>query len=172
MKTNWIKSAGTIILAAALVTGMNAQSHRQGGNGTGHYGKRYEKMGSHFSLDLTEAQQEQMTTLRTNHYKVMKPLKNKMVELKASERTLLSEEQVDIKTVNKSIDAQTDLLNKMHKLQVQQKLEMKNILTDEQQMKLDQRRNFTKHRRGKGSDLHRGSRSGGQYRKNRLVITG
>ena len=36
-----------------------------------------------------------------------------MVELKARERTLLSEESVYMKAVNKTIDEQTDLTNKM-----------------------------------------------------------
>ncbi len=136
MKTNWIKTAGVFLLATVIVTGIDAQPRQQGG-----------RMHQHASLDLTETQQEQMTTLRTNHYKVIKPLKNKMVELKARENTLLSEESVDMKAVNKNIDSQTDLMNKMRKLQVDQRLETKSILTDEQVMKLDQRRKFAKRKR-------------------------
>ncbi len=105
-----------------------------------------------------------MTSLRTGHYKEITPLKNKTAELKARERTLLSEESVDMKAVNKTIDEQTDLMNSMRKLQVEHQLAVKNILTDEQVMKLQQRRQFAKrngmHGKGSfhGSDGHRGNR--------------
>ena len=100
-----------------------------------------------FALDLTEEQQEQMQTLRLEHYKVMKPLRNQMAELKARERTLISEEEVDMKSIHKVIDNQTDLMNEMRKLQAEHKVAAKEILTDEQVMKLDQRRRFAKRRR-------------------------
>jgi len=93
-------------------------------------------------LDLSEEQQAAMTTLQTEHYKTITPLKNKMAELKARERTLLSEENVDMKQVNNTIDEQTSLMNKIRKLQVEHQVSMKSILTDEQVMKLQQRRDF------------------------------
>jgi len=148
MKTNLIKTAGLLVLTTFMVTGLNAQSTRYGG-----------------ALDLSEEQQEAMTTLRTSHYKTMTPLKNKMAELKAKERTLISEESVDLNAVNKLIDEQTDLSNQMRKIQVAHKVEVKKILSDEQIMKLDQRRNFTRNRgykgRGQshGKGVHRGQRN-------------
>ena len=168
MKTNWIKTAGVFLLTTVIVAGIDAQPRQQGGRGYGGNGEGSGRMHQHASLDLTETQQEQMTTLRTNHYKVIKPLKNKMVELKARENTLLSEESVDMKAVNKNIDSQTDLMNKMRKLQVEQRLETKSILTDEQVMKLEQRKNFSKQRRGSGNNSHMGRNTGQPYHRNRI----
>jgi len=165
MKNQWIRTTGIVALAVIMLSGVNAQPRYGKGNGPGGKGfgpcgqgdgphmqynrdfhRGYGKMQS-FSLDLTEVQQEQMEALRLEHHKVMKPLKNKMAELKARERTLLSEEQVDMKSIHKVIDDQTDLMNEMRKIQVEHKLAAKEILTDEQIMKLDQRRKFAKKRR-------------------------
>ncbi|MEN8202197.1 MAG: Spy/CpxP family protein refolding chaperone [Bacteroidota bacterium] len=156
MKTNWIKTAGLIILATLLATGLNAQSPRQGGRGSGPYGQGNERMAGYYALDLTEDQQEAMLSLRTENYKTMKPLRNKMNELKARERTLVSEETVDMKAVHKIIDEQTELMNKMRKIQLDHRLEVREILSDEQIMKLDQRRNFSKNRRNKGNGPFQG----------------
>ena len=95
--------------------------------------------------DMTRIQEE-MKTLRIEHFKVMNPLKNQMAELKARERTLLSGDKVDMKAVNTLIDEQTSLMNKMKKLQVEQRVKMKGILTDEQIMILDQRKPHFKRR--------------------------
>ena len=78
MNTRNIKLAGALLFGILISTAVSAQSHR------------------HASLDLTEEQQTEITTLRTAHYKAITPLKNKMVELKARERTLLSEESMDM----------------------------------------------------------------------------
>ena len=108
MKTRNIKFAGALLLGLLILTAVNAQP-RQGGEG---HGQRFA------SLDLTEEQQEELTTLRTGHYKEITPLRNKMAELRARERTLLSEEKVDMKAVENTIDEQTDLMNSMKKLQI------------------------------------------------------
>ena len=112
------------------------------------FGPRHQRIAQHLSLDLSEDQMEEMKVLRSEHYKTMKPLRNKNLELKAKQRTLLSEENVKMKAVNLVIDEQTDLMNKIKKLQVEHHMQVKSILTDEQVMKFEQRRKFTKHRRG------------------------
>ncbi len=94
----------------------------------------------------------------------MNPLQNKMAELKAREHTLMSEESVDIKAVNKTIDEQTSLMNEMKKVQATHQIKVKNLLNDEQVMQLQQRRNFAQ---GKG--YHQGRRgNGGGQRGNRM----
>jgi Spy/CpxP family protein refolding chaperone len=127
MKNNLIKTAGVFLLALLMVSATNAQPNRQGNRGLA-------------NLDLSEDQSEQITQLRTEHYKTMKPLRAKMTEIRAKERTLLSEESVDLKAVEKVIDEQTDLLNQIRKQQITHQLAIKNVLTDEQVMKLEQRR--------------------------------
>ncbi len=147
MKTKLIKITGLFLMATLMVSTLNAQSSRQGGRGSGTFGHGNERMSAHLSLDLTTEQQEAMKTLRADNYKTMRPLKNKMLELKARERTLMSEELVDMKSVNTVIDNQTDLMNQMRKIQATHKVGVKEILTDEQEMKIDQRTRFGKNKR-------------------------
>ncbi len=163
MKTKLIKTAGLFLMATLFVTTLNAQSSRQGGRGSGAYGHGNERMSAHLSLDLTTEQQEAMKTLRTDNYKTILPLKNKMLELKARERTLMSEESVDMKSVNKVIDNQTDLMNQMRKIQATHKVGVKEILTDEQEMKLEQR---TRNGRNKGQGSNCGNNQDRPYHKN------
>jgi Spy/CpxP family protein refolding chaperone len=138
MKTNPIKKAGVFLLAILMLASLNAQPNPNGNRGMA-YGNRE---GRAANLDLTEAQSEQITQLRTEHYTTMKPLRAKMAEMKAKERTLLSEESVDLKAVEEVIDQQTELLNQMRKLQTKHQLAIKEVLTDEQVMKLEQRQSF------------------------------
>lgn len=171
MKTRNIKTAGVILLSLLMVTLVNAQRPNQGGRGQGPSGAgEYVKMSRMASFDLTEEQQAEITTLRTQHYKAITPLKNKMGELKARERTLLSEENVDMKAINKTIDSQTELTNSIRKLQVEQQVAVKGLLTDEQVMKMQQRRQFARRDGYHGKGGHRGngmSRGDGMSRGNR-----
>lgn len=165
MKTRIIKSVGVLFLSIIMVTAVNAQSNRQGGRGQGPnatgdgpaFGMRY-------NLDLTEEQQSEITALRTEHFKAITPLRNKMAELKARERTLLSEENVDMKAVNKTIDEQTELASSIRKLQVKQQLAIKGLLSDEQLMKMQERRQFAQRNgfHGKGGQRY-GHRDGQRY---------
>jgi Spy/CpxP family protein refolding chaperone len=142
MKTEIIKSTAILFLGLLMATAVNAQSPRQGGRGNGFYrpgdGREMQRM----RLDLSDEQQEQLTALRTEHYKAVTPLRNKMAELKARERTLLSEENVDMEAVNKNIDEQTAVENSLKKLQAEHQVAVKKVLTDEQIMQLQQRRHF------------------------------
>ena len=160
MNTRIIKTAGVLLLGFLMITAVNAQN-RQGGRGQGYNGSE-KSYGHQFAkLELTEEQEAKMTSLRTDHYKEITPLKNKMSELKARERTLLSEESIDMKAVNKTIDEQTDLMNSMRKLQVEHQLAVKSNLTDEQVMKLQQRRQFARRNGMHGKSGHRGARYNG-----------
>jgi Spy/CpxP family protein refolding chaperone len=172
MKTRIIKSAGALLIGILMVVSLDAQSPRHGSQGYNPHGAnrgpaygmryhldttgRYDRMNRMEWLDLSEEQQAKITSLRTEHSKTMIPLRNKMAELKARERTLLSEENIDMKAVNKTIDEQTALMNKIRKLQVEQQVAMKGLLTDEQLMKLQQGGDFAR-----WEDFHgKGSRRG------------
>jgi len=52
----------------------------------------------------------------------------------------MSQDVVDEKAINKVIDQQTGLMNKLQKKQLTHTLAFREILTDEQLMKLDQKR--------------------------------
>ncbi len=158
MNTRVIKTAGALLLAILMIASVEAQN-RQGGRGQGYNGS--EKGFSHqfAGLELSDEQQAEITTLRSEHYKEITPLRNKMAELKARERTLLSEESVDMNAVNKNIDEQTDLLNTTRKLQTKHQVAVKSLLTDEQVMQVQQRRQFARRSGFHGKGAHRGSKA-------------
>ena len=156
MKNQWINRAGILLVATLMATGLNAQSP-----GKGHRG-----MAQKLSLELSQEQQSQMTELRTAHFKTMNPLQNKMAELKAKERTLLSEEHVDMKAIYTVIDEQTTLLNKIRKLQAEHRLKVRGILTDEQVMKMEQRRHPAGGQRTNGNEYSRPPFRGGPHHRN------
>jgi Spy/CpxP family protein refolding chaperone len=154
MKIQKIRTAGILLVGLLVVTGLKAQP------------PRYERM-AHFNVpDLSEEQKDEINTIRMEHFQKIKPLRNKMAELKAKENTLMSEEEVDLKAVNKVIDEQTDLINKMRKLQAEQKVKIKSTLTEEQIMKFEQRRALKKHRRTNGYDMNRAPNRGRPHHRN------
>ena len=160
-----------------MVSAVDAQRPNRDGRGLGPcgagdgpaVGMRYNldspaqfgKMNRMAMLDLSEEQQAEITSLRNSHYKVITPMKNKMVELKARERTELSEEQPDLKAINKTIDEQTELASSIRKLQVEQQVAVKALLSDEQIMQLEQRRMYARRDAYKGK---RGQRNDGPAR--------
>ena len=91
-------------------------------------------------LNLTEEQQNQMKQLRVEHQKEVKPLVNQMRENRAHYKTLLSTDQPEEKTINKSIDEFTGLQNKLQKSKVNFQLKMREILTDDQKQKIDEQK--------------------------------
>lgn len=137
MKNTGIGTIMLIVVAIFMGTSINAQNP----NGRG-MGPKGQGEGTHMKqmLNLTEQQKEQIKTLKLEHYKTMKPFKAEMGELKARKKNLMSQDVVDVKAVNKVIDQQTDLMSKMQKNQVTHTLAFREILTDEQQMLLEQKR--------------------------------
>ena len=79
-----------------------------------------------------------------------------MIELKAKERALLLEDEVDMKALNSVIDDQTDLNNRIRKQRAEHRVSVRSLLTDEQRMIADQRRSFRNDRWGRGYGSHRG----------------
>ena len=150
MKTQWNRTKWALLLSVIVLTGVNAQS--RGGQGYGPHRPDNQElvpgqgMVQPNFLDLSPEQQEQMKAIKLEHYKVMKPLRLKMAELRAREQSLLSAEPADMKVINQVIDEQTKLMNQISKNQVELKLAVREILTDEQQMKLDQHRGFAANR--------------------------
>jgi Spy/CpxP family protein refolding chaperone len=160
MKNQWIKTASVLLLAGVLAAGMDAQPRRGWDNGG--YGRQRGygdfqgygpgRMALWSQLDLTDQQQDALKSLRLEHYKEIKPLRSKMIELKAKEQALLAEDEVDMKAVNSVIDEQSDLSNQIRKLRVEHQVQVRNILTEEQKMILDQSRAYRNFGRGRGFD--------------------
>ena len=89
------------------------------------------------------------------HYKEMKPIRAEMGELQARQRTLMSQEEVDVKSVNKLIDEKTSLMNEVQKKKVNHQLAFREVLTDEQQMMLDQKKmRAGKRKAGRGHKMN------------------
>jgi Spy/CpxP family protein refolding chaperone len=179
MNTRIIKATGLGFIGILMVTAVYSQSPRYGmrgwsPNGPRHgyaYGLRdttlaerpYRMMGRMNYLDLSDEQQEQLTALRVEQNKAITPLQNKLGELRAQERTLLSEEQVDMDAVNKNLDEQSDLMNSIRKLRVEHQVKVKGILTDEQLMKFQNGRQFAQ----RGNFYGRGGQGGRDFRNPR-----
>lgn len=159
MKNTGIRTVMLIAIAIFMGTSINAQNPN--GRGTGQNGRGMGPNGQGDGtrmkqmLDLTDEQEEEINTLKLEHYKIMKPFKAEMGELKAKKKNLLSQDAVDVKAVNRVIDQQTELSNKMQKNQVKHTLAFREILTEEQQMLLDQkRRHAGRTGHGKGSRMN------------------
>jgi Spy/CpxP family protein refolding chaperone len=158
MNTRIIKATGLGFIGILMVTAVYSQSPRYGMRGAGPNGPRhgyayglrdttladrpYRMMGRMDFLELSDEQQQQLTDLRVEQNKAITPLQNKLGELRAKERTLLSEDKVDMDAVNKNLDEQSDLMNSIRKLRVEHQVKVKGILTDEQLMKMQTGRQF------------------------------
>ena len=147
MKNQGIRSI--TVLAIAMVMSISVNAQNSGGKGMGTRGQAYGQGGQGYGqhvqnfLNLSDAQKEELKTLRVKHYKEMKPIRAEMGELGARQYTLMSQEEVDVKSVNKLIDEKTSLMNEMQKKKVNHQLAFREILTDEQQMMLGQKRKHT-----------------------------
>lgn len=166
MKKIKFRATGLLLLAIIFTTGLNAQHDRRGGGAydRGIHGDTIRPYAMNH-LDLTEDQQNSLKELQTGHYTTMKPLRAKLSELRARERTLLVQEEVDLKAVNELIDEQTTLMNQMKKLRVEHRLSVQEILTDEQIMKLEQRMENREHFRFNGNERRGSPRWDRSYRR-------
>jgi len=167
MKKSVIKGTGILLLSVLFVSGINAQRQR---HGQGPYGQGVNRESIRLSvadrLDLTEEQQDTLKSLQQEHFTTMRPLRNKMAELRARERTLMSEEKIDQNSVNILIDEQTELTNQMRKLQLDHRLTIRGILTEEQLIQLDMHRDQRQHFNRRGNEGWGSPRKGRPYHRN------
>ena len=167
MKKSVIKTAGVLLLSLLFVSGINAQQYRRGqgpyGPGTG---KGYQRLSLADRLDLTEEQQENLKSLQQEQFKNMQPLRNKMNELRARERTLMSEEKIDKDAVGKVIDEQTEITNQMRKLQLDHRLAVREILTEEQLLQMEMQRDRRQNFNSRGNERWGSPRKGRSFHRN------
>lgn len=159
MKNKWIRTATVLLFATSMIIGINAQP--PGGKGMGPKGQAYGPAQGLKFLNLTEEQEEKLSSLRLEHYKEMKPLRAQMAELKARENTLMSQEEIDVKSVNELIDEKSGMMNKIQKMQLNHKLALRDILSDEQQMMLEKKRMMAHRGDGHRGNAYRGNGSRG-----------
>ena len=88
-------------------------------------------------LNLTEEQRKSFREINSNHLSITKPLKKEMMKKKLEMQLEKMEDKIDVSTVNKLIDEISDLEAEMRKSEFSRNLEIRSLLDDEQQMRLD-----------------------------------
>jgi Spy/CpxP family protein refolding chaperone len=88
-------------------------------------------------LDLNDDQVKAIKEMQLLMHKEVKPVQNKLNEALAHQKTLLSEEDPDMKAINENIEKTGDLRTQIQKIRIKYLLEMRSKLTDEQRMKLE-----------------------------------
>ncbi len=88
--------------------------------------------------DLTEDQKAALKELGDAHFIQMKEIKNQMGEISARQRTIMSADPIDQKAAGKLIDQKTELMNKQMKIQLAHKAAVKEVLSDEQVLAMEQ----------------------------------
>jgi Spy/CpxP family protein refolding chaperone len=89
--------------------------------------------------ELTEAQKEEIQSLRVAHLKDMQDYRNQVDENRARYRTLVRAMQTDQKAIDANIDEYTGLRNQMMKKQTTHQQQIRNLLTDDQKVFFDNR---------------------------------
>lgn len=88
-------------------------------------------------LNLTEEQRKSFREINSNHLSVTKPLKKEMKKKKLEMQLEKMEDKIDVTSINKLIDEISDLEAEMRKSEFIRNLEIRSLLDDEQQMRLD-----------------------------------
>ena len=106
---------------------------------------------------LTKEQKGAIKILRLKTAKEVKPLKNELNELMARQQTLTTSDNANLDAIYANIDKISEVKTGIAKIMAKQQLEFRSTLTEEQQLKLDSRKNIikqghrdtTKNRKGK-----------------------
>ena len=101
-------------------------------------------------LDLTEAQQDQLNTMRLAFHEETLPLKNELREKKARMRTLTTAKEADMKAINQVAEEMGVLRTNMMKKHLAHRQEVRKILTDEQRIIFDSHHHHRHGRMRKG----------------------
>lgn len=109
---------------------------------------------------FTEEQKEAMKKLRLESAKEIKPLKNELRELQAKQQTLTTADNADLKAINKNIDKMSDVKAGIAKIMAKKQQEIRSMLTDEQLIKFDSRKNRMNQNHGRSFSIERMKRSG------------
>jgi Spy/CpxP family protein refolding chaperone len=130
-----------LILAASLIVTGSAFAQQGKTHSKGMEKQSMSDMGhgKHMPMipGMTEQQKEQMEQLRTEHLKVMLPLKNQLQEKMVRLHTLSTAEKVNMNDINKKIEEIGELKIKMMKEQAAHRQDIRKLLTEEQRVMFD-----------------------------------
>jgi len=88
-------------------------------------------------LNLTDDQRKSFREINLNHLSVTKPLKKEMMKKKLEMQLEKLEDKIDVTIINKLIDEISDLEAEVRKTEFSRNLEIRSLLDDEQQIRLD-----------------------------------
>ena len=88
-------------------------------------------------LNLSEEQMKSFKEINSKHLSVVKPVKKEMMKKKLEMQLEKMEDKIDITKVNKLFDDISDLEAELRKSEFSRNLEIRSLLDDEQQIRLD-----------------------------------
>jgi len=144
-----------IIIIISLITTVNLSFAQPYGNGRNERNnQREQRERGPVGLDLSDEQQTKAEALRLNMHKAALPIKNQLGENRAKMRTLTTADNPDMKAINKLIDQNAALRAELEKLRAASHQDFRKLLTEEQRVKFDTRRQ----RRSQMKGQHPGNR--------------
>ena len=144
-----------IIIIICLITTVNLSYAQPYGNGRNERNNQHEQRERGPAwLDLSEEQKTKAEALRLNMQKAALPIKNQLGENRAKMRPLTTADNPDMKAINKLIDKNAALRAELEKLRVASHQDFRKLLTEEQRVKFDTRRQ----RRAQMKGQHPGNR--------------
>ncbi len=90
---------------------------------------------------FTLQQQETLKSMRLETAKKVKPLKNQLRELQAHQQTLTTADNADLTAINKNIEKMSGVKTEIAKIMAAQHQQVRSLLTEEQLLKFDARKN-------------------------------
>lgn len=146
MKTRIISSAIIATLLISTTAIAQPKQRMQQGNQDG-ADRRAMMMKKHQTMQkgerqafFTEEQKETMKKIHLETAKQVKPLKNELGELAAHQKTLTTSDNADLKAINKNIDKIAEAKAEVAKILAAQHQEIRSLLTEEQLLKFDSRK--------------------------------
>ncbi len=109
------------------------RGEQQGKKGNGIKQKAGKQMGKDRNmLDLSDEQKAQMKEIRVAHLKETKELKNELEVIRLKQKHLMTAEKVDKNSIMDNVDRLSNIQNQLAKKQIDNKMEIREILTEDQ----------------------------------------
>jgi Spy/CpxP family protein refolding chaperone len=143
------------VLAINTATAQHPENEKRELIKKGEMKKRHDLRPERMNNFFTEQQQEQIKALRLETAKAVKPLRNELRELEARQQSLTTAEKADMSAIYQNIDKISGLKADIQKKMAKQNQEIRSMLTEEQLLKFDARKNRMKNGQG---DRFRGNR--------------
>jgi Spy/CpxP family protein refolding chaperone len=153
------KYLGAFLVVVALISSVNtASAQRHGDSQCGqHIGKKGHKMCE--MLGLTGTQKTSIDNIKLRVDKKVLVIDNKLGELRAKKRTLMTSENIDRKAVENNIKAMSNLREKKQILRANQMIDIRKTLTPKQKLMFDKhhsRKSCKEGRKGNHKAGHKG----------------